>query len=174
MAVYQLGELTPRIPESAYVAEEATVIGNVAIGEHSSVWPGAVIRADNDSIRIGERVNIQEGAVLHVDPGRPLAIGDDVSIGHQAMVHGCTIGEGSLIGIQAIILNSAVIGRQCLVGAGAVITEGKVFPERSLIVGAPARVVRQLTEENLADMKRNAESYVRRQEMYKAKLRRIR
>jgi carbonic anhydrase/acetyltransferase-like protein (isoleucine patch superfamily) len=173
MAVYQLGDLTPRIPESAYVAEEATVIGNVAIGERSSVWPDVVIRGDNESIRIGACVNIQDGAVLHADPGCPLTIGDNVSIGHQAMVHGCTIGEGSLIGIQAIVMNNAVIGKECLVGAGSVITEGKVFPDRSLILGAPAKVVRQLTEENLADLKRNAEGYAKRQEMYKAKLKRI-
>ncbi len=173
MAVYQLGDDAPRIPQSAFVASEATVIGNVTLGERASVWPGATIRGDNEPIRVGNATNIQEGAVLHADPGCPLTIGDNVSVGHQAMLHGCTIGEGSLIGIQAVVMNRAVIGRDCLVGAGAIVTEGKVFPDRSLILGAPAKLARQLTEENVAVLRANAEDYAKRQEAYKAKLKRI-
>jgi carbonic anhydrase/acetyltransferase-like protein (isoleucine patch superfamily) len=173
MAVYQLGDKAPRIPQSAFVANEATVIGDVILGEQTSVWPGVVVRGDNEPICIGDASNIQDGAVLHSDPGCPLTIGSGVSVGHQAMLHGCTIGDNSLIGIQAVIMNNAVIGRDCLVGAGAVITEGKTFPDRSLIVGAPARVVRQLNDEDVATLRFNAESYVTRREIYKSKLKRI-
>ncbi len=173
MAIYQLGDDAPSIPESAYVASGATVIGKVTLGERASVWPGAVLRGDNEPIRIGDDTNIQEGAVLHTDPGFPLTIGDNVSIGHQAMLHGCTVGDGALIGIQAVVLNNAVIGKDCLVGAGAVVTEGKAFADRSLIVGAPARVLRELTDENVAMMRANAEDYAKRQQLYKVKLKRI-
>ncbi|HTN27889.1 MAG TPA: gamma carbonic anhydrase family protein [Burkholderiales bacterium] len=173
MALYQLGDDAPQIPESAYVCAEATVIGQVTLGERTSVWPGATIRGDNEPIRIGRDVNIQDGAVLHVDPGCPLTLGDFVSIGHQAMLHGCTIGEGSLIGIQAVIMNKAVIGKDCLVGAGAIVTEGKVFPDRTLILGAPAKVVRELTDKDVAFLRGNADNYVERQIMYKANLKRI-
>ena len=173
MAIYQLGANAPLIPASAWVANEATVIGRVTLGEGASVWPGASIRGDNEPITLGRAVNIQEGAVLHVDTGFPLTIGDGASIGHQAMLHGCTIGENSLIGIQAIVMNGAVIGRDSLVGAGAVVTEGKVFPERSLIVGAPARVLRQLTDEQVAMLKSNAQHYVGKQNEYKTQLKRL-
>lgn len=173
MALYQLGGDAPQIPASAYVSNEATVIGKVALGERTSVWPGATIRGDNEPIRIGNDVNIQDGAVLHVDPGCPLTLGDYVSIGHQAMLHGCTVGEGSLIGIQAVVMNKAVIGKDCLVGAGAIITEGKVFPDRTLILGAPAKVVRELTDKDVAFLRANAGYYVERQQMYKVKLKRI-
>ena len=173
MALYQLGDDAPQIAESAYVTNEATVIGKVTLGERTSVWPGATIRGDNEPIRIGNDVNIQDGAVLHVDPGCPLTLGDFVSIGHQAMLHGCTVGEGSLIGIQAVIMNKAVIGKDCLVGAGAIITEGKVFPDRTLILGAPAKVVRELSDKDVAFLRENAGYYVERQQMYKAKLKRI-
>ena len=173
MPIYELGERRPRIPESAYVANEATVIGDVALGERASLWPGVVARGDNESIRVGEGSNIQDGSVLHADPGSPLRIGDRVSVGHQAMLHGCTIGDGSLIGIQSVILNNAVIGRQCIVGAGSVIPEGKQFPDRSLILGAPARVVRQLTEKDLEMLRFVADSYAQRQEIFKARLKRI-
>ncbi|MNN68633.1 putative acetyltransferase [compost metagenome] len=132
-----------------------------------------MIRGDNEPIMVGHDTNIQEGSVLHTDPGCPLTLGDKVSIGHQAMLHGCTVGEGSLIGIQAVVLNRAVIGKECLVGAGAVVTEGKVFPDRSLILGAPAKVVRQLTDEDVANLYRNAETYASRQAMYKQQLKRI-
>ena len=173
MALYQLGDDAPRIPASAYVANEATLIGKVTLGERSSVWPGATVRGDNEPIRIGNVANIQDGAVLHVDPGCPLTLGDYVSIGHQAMLHGCSVGDGSLIGIQAVVMNNAVIGRDCLVGAGAIITEGKIFPDRTLILGAPAKVVRELTDKDVAFLRMNADLYAERQEMYKAKLKRI-
>ena len=127
MALYQLGDDAPRIPASAYVADEAVVIGRVTLGERSSVWPCATVRGDNEPIRIGNDVNIQDGAVLHVDPDCPLTLGDYVSIGHQAMLHGCTVGDRSLIGIQAVVMNKAVIGKDCLVGAGSIVTEARCF-----------------------------------------------
>ncbi len=173
MAVYRLGDASPHIPPSAYVAPGATVIGSVTLGEHASVWPGAVIRADNDTIAIGDNTNIQDGAVLHVDPGCPMTLGANVIVGHQATLHGCAIGDGSLVGMQAIVCNNAVIGRDCLVGAGALVTEGKVFPDRSLIVGAPARVQRQVTDADLAAMRAGAESYVRRGQAFRTTLTRI-
>ncbi|GGX37176.1 gamma carbonic anhydrase family protein [Pigmentiphaga litoralis] len=173
MAIYQLGENTPSVPDSAYVAEEAVLIGKVVLGEHASVWPGAVLRADNDTIRIGNSSNVQEGAVLHTDPGLELNIGDFVTVGHQAMLHGCTIGDGSLVGIQAVILNRAVIGKDCLVGAGAIVTEGKTFPDRSLILGAPAKVVRELSDEDIARIRTGVQSYVTRQETFKKTLKRV-
>ncbi|MBL8385281.1 MAG: gamma carbonic anhydrase family protein [Burkholderiales bacterium] len=173
MAIYQLGDDAPVIPASAYVAPEATIIGRVTLGEGASVWPGASIRGDNAAITLGAAVNIQEGAVLHVDEGYPLAIGDGASIGHQAMLHGCTIGANSLVGIQAVVMNGAVIGRDSLVGAGAVVTEGKVFPERSLIVGAPAKVLRTLTDEQVAMLRYNAQHYVDKGVEYKTRLKRI-
>ena len=138
MAIYQLGDLVPEIDPTAFIAPEATIIGKVIVGTYSTVWAGVVIRGDNEPITIGNSTNIQEGAVLHVDKGFPLTLGNDVTIGHQVMLHGCTIEDGALIGIQAVILNNAVIGKESLVGAGAVVTEGKVFPPRSLILGSPA------------------------------------
>ena len=173
MAIYELGDRRPRIPQSAYVAHEATVIGDVTLGERASLWPGVVARGDTEAIRVGEGSNIQDGSVLHADPGSPLHVGNGVSVGHQAMLHGCTIGDGSLVGIQSVILNNAVIGRECIVGAGSVIAEGKRFPDRSLILGAPARVVRQLTEEDVAMLRFIADSYAQRQERFKTQLKRI-
>ncbi|CAG2127905.1 gamma carbonic anhydrase family protein [Cupriavidus plantarum] len=173
MALYQLGDLTPIIDDEAYVAKEATIIGNVTLKARASAWPGVVIRGDNEPIVVGEDTNLQEGAVLHTDPGRPMTLGNKVSVGHQAMLHGCTVGDGSLIGIQAVVLNGAVIGKECLVGAGALVTEGKVFPDRSLIIGTPAKVVRQLTDEDVANLYRNAETYAQRQATYKVALKRI-
>lgn len=173
MAIYKLGDATPIIHESVLVADSATIIGSVVIDENASVWFGATIRADNEPITIGTGSNVQENAVLHTDPGYPITIEQNVTIGHQAMLHGCTIKEGALIGIQAVVLNGAVIGRNCLVGAGAVVTEGKVFPDNSLILGAPARVARELTAEQIAGLKRAAKSYVDRREHYKANLLRI-
>jgi carbonic anhydrase/acetyltransferase-like protein (isoleucine patch superfamily) len=170
VAIYQLGDNIPQIPASAYVAAEATIIGKIIIGENTSIWPGAVLRGDNEPITIGAGSNIQDGAVLHADPGFPLNIGANVTIGHLAMLHGCTINDGALIGIQAVVLNGAVVGKDCLVGAGALVPEGKVFPDRKLIVGAPAKVVRELSDEDIAKMHRAAPGYVKRQEMYKAKL----
>ncbi len=171
MTCHALGDLTPSIDPSAYVAPEATLIGAVTLQAHASVWPGAVIRADDDTIEVGEGSNIQDGAVLHVDLGKPLQIGRHVTVGHQAMLHGCTIQDGALIGIQAVILNGAVIGRQCLVGAGALVTEGKTFPERSLILGTPARAVRTLSDEEVAALQHSAQEYARRATRYREGLR---
>lgn len=173
MAVYRLGPKVPRIPASAYVAAEATVIGEVTLGEGANIWPGAVLRGDNEPIVIGANTNIQEGAVLHADPGTPMTIGANVSIGHQAMLHGCTVHDGCLIGIQAVVMNNAVIGKDSLVGAGAIVAEGKTFPDRALILGAPARMLRELTDADIAAMHANAADYVKRQQMYKAALERI-
>ncbi len=173
MPIYKLGEHAPTIHESVFVADTATIVGKVTVEENASVWFGAAIRGDNEPITIGARSNVQESAVLHTDPGRPLAIGRDVTVGHQAMLHGCTIGDGSLIGIQAVVLNGAVIGRNCLVGAGSVVTENKTFPDRSLILGAPARVARSLTDEEVAALAQAAESYVERRDLFKAQLVRI-
>ena len=173
MPIYRLGDDTPRIPQSAYISPEATVIGKVTLGERASVWPSAVLRADDDTISVGDNTNIQDGAVLHVDPGRPMTIGANVTVGHQATLHGCTIGDGTLVGLQAIVYNRAVIGKDCLIAAGAIIMEGKVFPDRSLIVGAPAKVHREVTERDLEAMRANVDAYVQRGQAFKTKLTRI-
>lgn len=173
MTLYQLDDQRPQIHDSAFVAAEATLIGKVVLKEGTSVWPGAVIRGDNETITVGAGSNVQEGAVLHTDPGFPLDIGEHVTIGHQAMLHGCTIGDGALIGIQAVVLNGAVIGRDCLVGAGALVTEGKVFPERSLIIGSPAKAVRTLSDDDVAKLRRNAQVYAERAAHYKTALKRL-
>ncbi len=153
-----------------YVAPTAAIIGSVVLETESSVWFNAVIRGDNDTIAIGERSNIQDGAVLHVDEGVPLTIAPFVSVGHQAMLHGCTIGAGTLIGIKAVILNRAVIGRDCLIGANALIPEGKVIPDRSLVVGSPGRVVRPVTDDEVAWLRRSADQYVLHARRYLADL----
>ena len=173
MTIYQLGEHAPEIDASAFVAENATLIGKVTLQANSSVWYGATIRGDNERITIGENSNVQEGTVMHTDMGYPLTVGKNVTIGHQAMLHGCTIGDGSLIGIQAVVLNGARIGKGCLVGAGALVTEGKEFPDNSLIVGAPAKVVRQLTAEDVARLVGSADSYVMRGLLFKSQLKKI-
>jgi carbonic anhydrase/acetyltransferase-like protein (isoleucine patch superfamily) len=173
VAIYKLGDAAPTIHESVFVADTATIIGRVTLEENSSVWFGAALRGDNEPIVLGRGSNIQEGAVLHTDPGYPLIIEANVTIGHQAMLHGCTIKEGALIGIQAVVLNGAVIGRNCLVGAGAVVTEGKTFPDNTLILGAPAKAVRELTEADIAQMQAGTRGYAERREFYKAQLVRI-
>jgi carbonic anhydrase/acetyltransferase-like protein (isoleucine patch superfamily) len=173
MPRYRFRGFAPQIPASAFVAETASVIGRVFLGEETSVWPGAVIRADSEPIAIGEGSNVQDNAVLHVDPGVPMTIGRYVTVGHQVMLHGCTIGDGSLVGIQAIVLNHAVIGESSLVAAGSIVTEGKQFPPRSLIMGAPAKVVRELTDEHLAMLRRAAETYRTRRGFYLTELERI-
>jgi carbonic anhydrase/acetyltransferase-like protein (isoleucine patch superfamily) len=174
MTIFALGDDTPQIHDSAYAADSATIIGKVVLAKDASVWPQAVLRGDNgERIEVGEHSNIQDGAILHTDPGFTLSIGNDVSVGHQAMLHGCTVGDGSLIGVQAVILNGASIGKNCLVGAGAVVTERKVFPDNSLIVGAPAKVLRELTEGEITGLRRNAADYVERGRRYRAELKRV-
>jgi carbonic anhydrase/acetyltransferase-like protein (isoleucine patch superfamily) len=173
MSIYQLGERIPKIAASAYVAPTAAVMGTVELAEHSSVWFGAVLRGDNDPIRVGANSNVQDGAILHTDVGVPLTIGANVTIGHQVMLHGCTIGDGSLIGIQAVVLNGAIIGRNCLVGAGAIVTERKEFPEGSMIIGAPAKLVRPLRPEELERLRENAAIYVQRAALFRQQLREL-
>jgi carbonic anhydrase/acetyltransferase-like protein (isoleucine patch superfamily) len=173
MPIYQLGDLVPVIPASCYIAPEATIIGQVTLGERVTVMSGAVIRGDNEPVVIGDDSNIQEGCVLHTDPGLPLTLGKGVTVGHQVMLHGCTIGDGTLIGIQAVVLNNTVVGKDCLVGAGAVLTENKNFPDRAVIFGAPAKAVREVTEDNLMRMRVSAADYVRRGIQYKEELKRI-
>ncbi len=170
MPTYRLGEDTPDLAPDAWVAPGAHVIGRVRLAAQASVWFGAVLRGDNEPIAIGARSNVQDGAVLHTDPGFPLQIEDNVTVGHLAMLHGCTIGAGTLIGVQAVVMNGAVVGRECLVGAGALITEGKTFPDRSLIIGAPAKAVRTLSDEELASLHRAADVYAKRSARYRAEL----
>lgn len=173
MAIYQLGDISPEIDASAYITDSAKIIGKVKIDANASVWFGTVIRGDNELIHIGENSNLQESCTLHTDLGFPLSVGKNVTVGHQAMLHGCDIGDGSLIGIQAVILNGAKIGRNCLVGAGALVTEGKEFPDNSLIVGSPAKVIRTLNDEAIAQMQANTQNYVHRAQEYKTQLKRI-
>jgi carbonic anhydrase/acetyltransferase-like protein (isoleucine patch superfamily) len=173
MAIYQLGDHAPEIDASAFVADSANLIGKVTVEANASVWFGVTIRGDNERITIGENSNVQEGTVMHTDMGYPLTLGKGVTIGHQAMLHGCTVGDDSLIGIQAVILNGAKIGKGCLVGAGALVTEGKEFPDNSLILGTPAKVVRTLTTEDLLRLQGNAASYVERGQTFKAQLKKI-
>lgn len=173
MAIYALNEVSPHIAPTAWVADEAVVIGNVQLDAGASVWFGAVLRGDNELIRIGEGSNVQDGAVLHTDLGFPLHIGKNVTIGHQAMLHGCSVGEGSLIGIQAVILNGAVIGKNCLVAAGAVVKENAVFADGSLIVGAPAEAKRTMTPEQQAKLSKNTGFYVQNAQRFATGLRKI-
>ena len=173
MAIYQLGDRKPVIPASCYVAEEAVLIGEVILGERVSILPGAVVRGDNEPITIGDESNVQDNAVLHTDPGAPLVIGKGCTIGHQVMLHGCTIGDGTLIGIGAVVLNLAAIGTDCLVGAGSVVTERKSFPDRTVILGSPAKAMREVSEANIALMRYSTQSYVERGAQYKAELKRI-
>lgn len=173
MAIYQLGEHAPDVDPSAYIADSANVIGKAKIEANATIWFGVTIRGDNELITIGENSNVQEGSILHTDPGFPLTVGRNVTVGHQAMLHGCTVNEGSLVGIQAVILNGAKIGKNCLVGAGALVTEGKEFPDNSLIIGTPAKAVRTLSEEDIARLRGNADNYVKRGQFFKQNLKRI-
>ncbi|MET0963161.1 MAG: gamma carbonic anhydrase family protein [Noviherbaspirillum sp.] len=173
MAIYQLGDRVPEIHPTAFVAENATVIGRVKLEANASVWSNVTIRGDNDQITIGENSNIQESSVLHTDPGFLLTLGKGVTVGHQVMLHGCTVGDNSLIGIQAVVLNNAKIGRNSLVGAGALVTEGKEFPDNALIIGTPAKLARLLTDEEVANLQRIAASYVQRAQDFKTSLKRI-
>ncbi|MFT3665254.1 gamma carbonic anhydrase family protein [Piscinibacter sp.] len=173
MAIYRLDDDIPRIASGAWVADSARVIGRVELKENASVWFGAVLRGDNEWITVGRGSNVQDGSVLHTDMGCPLVIGDDVTVGHQVMLHGCTIGDGSLIGIQAVVLNNARIGRNCLVGAGALVTEGKEFPDGSLIMGAPARVVKQLSPEQFERLRSGAVHYAENAARYARGLEKI-
>ncbi|WP_422000087.1 gamma carbonic anhydrase family protein [Reyranella sp.] len=173
MAIYAFGDKVPVIPASCYISPEATIIGSVVLGERVNILPGVVLRGDNDPIVIGDDSNVQDNSVVHTDPGAPVTLGKGVTIGHQVMLHGCTIGDGTLVGIAAVVLNHAVIGKECLVGAGAVVTEGKSFADRSMIVGTPAKVLREVTEDHVTRLRMSAESYIRRGAQYKTDLKRI-
>src|SRR5512133_3086554 len=150
MPIYRLGLHAPQSEPQSWVAPNATLIGQVQLARNASIWWNATLRGDKDLISIGENSNIQDGSVLHTDPSMPLIVGSNVTVGHLVMLHGCTVGDGSLIGIGAILLNRSVIGKNCLVGANTLIPEGKVFPERSLIIGSPGKVVRELSDEEVA------------------------
>ena len=173
MALYQLDDKTPQVADSAWVADSAQVMGDVQLDENVSIWFNCTLRGDNDPITIGEGSNIQDGSVLHTDEGVPLTIGKRVTVGHMVMLHGCTIGDESLIGIGAIVLNGAKIGKNCLVGAGALVTEGKEFPDGSMILGSPARVVKQLTPEQMQGLRQSAQHYMDNARRFKAGLRKL-
>ena len=170
MAIYSLGDRQPVLGPDAWVAPNATVIGDVRLGDNASIWWNAVVRGDNDTITIGAGSNIQDGSVLHVDAGVPLTIGANVTVGHQVMLHGCTIGDESLIGIKSVILNRAVIGRHCIIGANSLIPEGKEIPERSLVMGSPGKIVRQLSDEEVARLLLAAKGYIENARRYRAEL----
>ncbi|MGC4394245.1 gamma carbonic anhydrase family protein [Hydrogenophaga sp. T2] len=173
MALYELDGIAPQLAESAWVADSAQVMGNVQLAEGSSVWFGAVLRGDTETITVGRDSNVQDGTVMHADYGFPLVVGERVTIGHQVMLHGCQIGDETLIGIGATVLNGAKIGKNCLVGARALVTEGKEFPDGSMILGSPAKVVRQLTPEQIEGLRRSAAHYVENAERYRKGLKSI-
>ena len=160
MAVYALDGVAPVVPGSAWIADSAQVIGNVVLGDNATIWFGVVARGDTETIRIGANSNVQDLSVLHADHGMPVTLGDHVTVGHQVMLHGCTVGDNSLIGIQAVVMNGAKIGKNSIVGAGSVVTEGKEFPDNSLIIGSPAKVVRVLDDAAAAKLRQSAEHYV--------------
>ena len=170
MAIYSLANRKPTLGHDAWVAPNATVIGDVQLGDNASIWWNAVVRGDNDTITIGAGSNIQDGSVLHVDAGVPLTLGANVTIGHLVMLHGCTVGDESLIGIKSVILNRAVIGRHCIIGANSLIPEGKVIPERSLVMGSPGKVVRELSDEEVARLRDAAQGYVANALRYRSAL----
>jgi carbonic anhydrase/acetyltransferase-like protein (isoleucine patch superfamily) len=167
MSLFSLGEKQPQLGKNAWVAPNATVIGDIRLGPNASIWWNATLRGDNDPIHIGENTNIQDGSVLHTDEGVPMHIGNNVTVGHLVMLHGCTVGDGSLIGIGSVILNRAVIGKGCIVGANTLIPEGKVFPDRVLIVGSPGKVVRELSDDDVAKLKAAADQYVANAQRYR-------
>ncbi|HRC61234.1 conserved hypothetical protein [Candidatus Propionivibrio aalborgensis] len=170
MPIYKLGNHTPQIDPQCWIAPNATVIGQVHLARNVSIWWNSTLRGDKDLISIGENSNIQDGSVLHTDPGIHLTVGRNVTVGHMVMLHGCTVGDGALIGIGSILLNRSVIGKHSLVGANSLIPEGKVFPERVLIVGSPGKVVRELTDEEVAGLPGSAERYVENWQRYREEL----
>ncbi|QSI30051.1 gamma carbonic anhydrase family protein [Variovorax sp. RKNM96] len=173
MALYELDGVAPQLAPGAWVADSAEVIGNVKLGENASIWFGAVLRGDNETMTIGRNSNVQDMSMLHSDPGSPLTVGENVTIGHQVMLHGCTIGDNSLIGIQAVVLNNAKIGRNSIVGAGSVVTEGKEFPDNSLIFGSPAKVMRTISDEDAARLRHGSDHYVENAVRYAKGLKKI-
>lgn len=176
MPVYSLGAVSPQLPpeDEHWIAPSAHVMGNVILKKNASIWWGATIRGDNDPITIGENSNIQDGSVLHTDVGVPLTIGMNVTVGHLVMLHGCTIGDNSLIGIGSIILNGAKIGRNCLIGANVLITEGKEIPDNSLVMGAPGKVIREISPEQAMMIKAGSAHYVENWKRYRRDLKEVR
>jgi carbonic anhydrase/acetyltransferase-like protein (isoleucine patch superfamily) len=172
LSVYNLGNVTPELPndDEYWIAPTAAVMGNVILKKNASVWWGATLRGDNDPIVIGEGSNVQDGSVLHTDHGSPLTLGANVTVGHLVMLHGCTIGDGSLVGIGSIVLNGAKIGKNCLIGANCLITEGKEIPDNSLVMGAPGKVIRELSPEQAARVALGAAHYVENWKRYKREL----
>ena len=172
MTVYALGDKKPQLPPQGeyWIAPTAVVLGDVVLEAGASVWFGAVLRGDTDRLVVGENSNIQDGSVLHADDGVPLTIGRDVTVGHKVMLHVCSIGDNSLIGIGAVVLNGAVIGKNCLIGAGALITEGKVIPDGSLVMGSPGKVVRELSESQIQGITVSAAHYVQNWKRFAAQL----
>jgi len=173
MAIYQLDAHMPQIDPSAWVADSAQVMGAVTMQANTSIWFGATVRGDTEHIHIGEGSNIQDGSVLHADHGQPLTVGKNVTVGHMVMLHGCTIGDESLIGIGAVVLNGAKIGRNCLVGAGSLVTEGKEFPDGSMIMGTPAKVVRHLTPEQMDGLRQSAAHYIDNAQRFRSGLKKL-
>jgi carbonic anhydrase/acetyltransferase-like protein (isoleucine patch superfamily) len=173
MAVFELDGVRPELHPESWVAESATVLGRVVMKQNSSVWFGATVRGDNDPVIIGEGSNVQDGSVLHTDVGQPLTIGSNVTIGHMVMLHGCTIGDNTLIGIGSVVLNGAKIGKNCLIGANSLITEGKVIPDGSMVMGAPGKVVREVSEQQLQFMVAGSHHYVENWKRYAKGLKRI-
>ena len=173
MSIYQLEDRIPQIDPTAWIAPNAVLIGHIECAEESSVWWNAVLRGDNEPIMIGPRSNVQDGCVFHTDPGAPLILDADVTIGHKVMLHGCRIGQGSLIGIGTTILNHAVIGEHSLVGAGTLIPERKIYPPRSLIMGTPGKVIRELTDDEVARLMNSAAKYAQNALRYRDQLKRI-
>ena len=173
MAVYEVDGKTPQVDSTAWIADSAQVMGHVTLGPDASVWFGCVLRGDTESMTIGEGSNIQDLTVMHADHGLPLTIGKHVTVGHKVMLHGCTIGDESLIGIGAIVLNGARIGKNCLVGVGSLVTEGKEFPDGSMIMGTPAKVVRQLTPEQIEGLRLSAQHYIDNARMFRATLKKL-
>ena len=173
MAVYEVDGKTPQVDSTAWIADSAQVMGHVTLGPDASVWFGCVLRGDTESMTIGEGSNIQDLTVMHADHGLPLTIGKLVTVGHKVMLLGCNFGDESLIGIGAIVLNGARIGKNCLVGAGSLVTEGKEFPDGSMIMGTPAKVVRQLTPEQIEGLRLSAQHYIDNARMFRATLKKL-
>ena len=171
--IYSLGDKKPEFLGEHFVADSAAVIGKVLLANNVGIWFGAVLRGDNELIEIGENSNVQDNSVLHTDIGVPLTVGKNVTIGHLVMLHGCTVGDNTLIGIKTVVLNNAVIGKNCIIGANSLITEGKSIPDNSLVMGSPGKVVRQLTDEEAARIKLNADVYVKNLQRYKTELKKV-
>ncbi|MFT6407880.1 MAG: carbonic anhydrase/acetyltransferase-like protein (isoleucine patch superfamily) [Arenicella sp.] len=171
--IYKLGDKTPKIDPSCFVAPSADLIGSVVMHSNASVWFNCVLRADNEPITIGENSNVQDGSILHVDDNFPIIIDANVTVGHKVMLHGCTIGEGTLIGMNAVVLNGATIGKNCLIGANSLVTEGMQIPDGSMVLGSPAKVVKELDQKTQAMLKMGAAHYTHNSALYLAKLQEV-